>query len=336
MMKIAFQNPLVSIIIVNFNGKKWLKACLDSIYLQTHKNFEIILVDNASTDDGLEIVKLNYPKVTIIQNNKNVGFGKANNLGTKKAKGEILFFLNNDTVLENDTLRKLIQFKIKNHLNITGPKILNYTGKEFHHGKKRSIDYTGYLGYGKKTFYIDGCALMINKNDFENLGGFDEKYFIYSEEIDLCWRAHLYGMKVEICNATSIKHYSGATGGSTNYEGIKGKHIVSVARRYEVEKNNLRNVLKNYKWINLLWVLPLFVIQSIGESIIYILTGNLRVCESICQAYWWNIVNFPDTLKHREIIQQKRVIGDDKILRLMSFRLNKLRAFISIGVPKFK
>ncbi len=334
-MIISKTDQLCSIIIINFNGKKWLKDCFDSVYRQTYQNFEIIFIDNASTDDSIDFVRSNYPKVKIIQNNKNIGFGRANNLGVKKAKGEVIFFLNNDTVINKDILQKLIIFKTKNNLDIVGPKILNYEGKNMHLDKKRTIDYTGYLGYGSRTFYIDGCALMINKKDFKNLGGFDEKYFIYSEEIDLCWRAHLYGLKVEVCNTTSIRHYTGATGGSTNFK-RRGEYIVTVARRYEVEKNNLRNVLKNYGWINLLWVLPLFVIQSIGESFVYLLTGNQKAWKSIFQAYYWNLINLSDTLKHRKVVQQKRVIGDNEILKMMSFRLNKLRAFISIGVPRFK
>lgn len=237
-------NMLVSIIIVNLNGNKWLKDFFDALYSQSYHNFEIIIVDNASTDGSCEYIKKNFSKITIIQNRENVGFGKANNLGVKKARGEIIFFLNNDTLLSKDTLKKLLTFKTDNNLNILGPKILDYEGKDVHGGNKCSIDYTGYLGYAKKTFFIDGCALMISKKDFLSLGGFDEKYFMYSEEIDLCWRAHLFGMKLEVCNNTSIKHFAGGTGGTTQYK-IKGEHVVPIMRRYEVEKNNLRTLLKN-------------------------------------------------------------------------------------------
>lgn len=328
-------NKLISIIIVNHNGKRWLKDCFETIYSQTYKFFEVIFVDNASTDDSVDFVSKYYPKVIIINNKYNLGFGRANNMGVKQAKGEIIFFLNNDTVLEDETLEKMIFCKINNNLNIVGPKILNYEEKEIYDGNKPSIDPTGYLGYGKETFYIDGCALMIDKYDFLYLGGFDEKYFMYSEDIDLCWRTHLYGMKLGVCEKAVIKHFCGGTGGKTQYK-ERGSHTVPLIRRYEVEKNNLRNLLKNYRFINLLWVIPLFELQSLGESILYLLTGNFSACRAVWKANLWNLRNISDTLAERKIIQKKRVVGDLQILSMMFFGLNKLLAFYSIGLPKFK
>ncbi len=326
---------LVSIVIVNYNGRRWIKSCFDSIYHQTSKNFEIIFIDNASTDDSINFIKKNYPKIRIIENKTNIGFGHANNLGANKAAGEILFFLNNDTVLGKDTLEKLLIYKKHNNLNVLGPKILDYYGKDIHSGHKCTIDYTGYLGYGKKTFFIDGCALMIGKKDFFKLGGFDEKYFMYSEDIDLCWRAHLYGMNVEICRDSVIRHFAGGTGGRTQYK-RRGDHTVPLLRRFEVEKNNLRNILKNYQLKNLMWVVPLYVFQSMGECLVYLFSGNFEAMKAVIKAHLWNLSNIGDTLCKRKIIQKKRVVGDEHILTMMFFGLNKFLAFRSIGLPKFK
>lgn len=326
---------LVSIVVVNYNGRRWIKSCFESIYHQTYKNFEIIFIDNASTDDSINFLKKNYPKIRIIENKTNIGYGCANNLGANKAAGEILFFLNNDTVLGNDTLEKLYIYKKQNNLNVLGPNILDYYGKDIHSGHKCTIDYTGYLGYGKKTFFIDGCALMMGKRDFFDLGGFDEKYFMYSEDIDLCWRAHLFGMKVGVCNNTSLKHFAGGTGGRTQYK-RRGDHTVPLLRRYEVEKNNLRNILKNYQLKNLMWVVPLFELQSMGECLVYLFSRNLDAMRAVFKAHLWNLSNISDTLCKRKIIQKKRVVGDEYIFTMMFFGLNKFLAFRSIGLPKFK
>lgn len=326
---------LVSIVVVNYNGRRWIKSCFESIYHQTYKNFEIIFIDNASTDDSLNFIKQDYPKIRIIENKINTGFGSANNLGAEKAAGEIIFFLNNDTVLAKDTLEKLLRDKEKDKLNITGPRLLNFEGKDIHGGYKVTIDPTGYLGSGKKTFFIDGCALMVSKEDFLSLGGFDAKYFMYSEDIDLCWRAHLYGLKVDICNATSIKHFAGGTGGRTQYKRC-GDHTVPLLRRYEVEKNNLRNILKNYRLKNLMWVVPLFELQSMGECLVYLFSGNLDAMRAVFKAHLWNLENIGDTLIQRKIIQKKRLVSDRQILSMMFFGLNKFLAFRSIGLPKFK
>lgn len=326
---------LVSIVIVNHNGQKWLKGCFDSIFHQTHQNFEIILVDNASTDESIRLIEKSYPRITLIQNRENIGFSRANNQAVKKAKGEIILFLNNDTLLNQDTLEKLLKYKIKNNLNILGPKILDYKGKDIHGGKRLSVDYTGYIGYGHKTFYIDGCALIINKKDFLTLGGFDEKYFMYSEEIDLCWRAHLYGMKVDICDTTYIKHFGGGTGGSTLFDKEKD-HLIPIFRRCEVEKNNLRNLWKNYHWLNLFWVIPLFELQSLGECLVYLATGNFEAIRAIIKAHLWNVLNIGDTLYQRKLVQKKRKVSDSRILSMMFFGLNKFSAFLTIGIPQFK
>lgn len=326
---------MVSIVIVNYNGRIWLKSFLGSIFSQTYDNFEVIFIDNASTDDSLTFIKKYYPIVRIIDNKTNVGFGEANNVGVKKAKGDIIFFLNNDTLLPKDVLEKLILYKKKHNLNILGPKILNYKGEDIYGGKRLSVDITGYLGYGQKSFYIDGCALIIDKKDFLKLGGFDEKYFMYSEEIDLCWRAHLLGMKVAICENTSIKHFAGGTGGSTLYNRNK-THLIPIFRRYEVEKNNLRNVLKNYELINLFWILLLFMIQSLSEFLLYLLTGRFSAGKAILNAYFWNLKNFPDTLKHRKTIQKERKITDREILSMVRIGSNKLSALMTIGIPRFK
>ena len=101
--------PLVSLIIVNWNGKKWLRNCLDSVYSQNYKNFEVIFVDNASTDDSVDFVKDNYPETKIIQNEDNYGFAKGNNIATRIAKGKYLFFLNNDTKVGKNFLTELVK-----------------------------------------------------------------------------------------------------------------------------------------------------------------------------------------------------------------------------------
>ncbi|MBI3954869.1 glycosyltransferase family 2 protein, partial [Candidatus Gottesmanbacteria bacterium] len=238
-------------------------------------------------------------------------------------------------VLGRDTLEKLLICKKHNNLNVLGPKILDYYGKDIHSGHKCTIDCTGYIGYGKKTFFIDGCALMIGKRDFFDLGGFDEKYFMYSEDIDLCWRAHLYGMNVEICRDAVIRHFAGGTGGRTQYK-RHGDHTVPLLRRFEVEKNNLRNIMKNYRLKNLMWVVPLYVLQSMGECLVYLFSGNFEAMKVVLKAHMWNLSNIGDTLCKRKIIQKKRVVGDEHILTMMFFGLNKFLAFRSIGLPKFK
>jgi GT2 family glycosyltransferase len=333
--EISIMENLVSIIIVNWNGKKWLKSCLDSVYSQTYKKIEVILVDNGSSDESIDYAEKFYPKVKVIKNNSNLGFSKANNLGIKASRGDFLFLLNNDTILEEDTLGKLLMFKINNNFEIVGPKLLNEKREDIYNRRNLTIDFLGYLGWGSQTFYIDGCAFLISKNDYNELGGFDDKYFMYSEDIDLCWRAQLYGMKLAICEDATIIHFGGGSSLQTQFK-KNIKFVTPLFRRFEVEKNNLMNLIKNYKLMNLLWVIPLFMIQSFFESIFYLVTGNFKAFKSILMAIYWNIINIRDTFKKRIIVQKSRKIGDYVMLKKMSFGINKLKALFIIGLPDFK
>lgn len=326
----------LSIIIVNWNGKKWLKECLDSIHKQTFKNFELILVDNGSNDGSVRFIKENYPETVVIENKENIGFGKANNIGAQSAKGKILFLLNNDTIIEDEKFfEKMIRAKKERDLHITGPRILDFEKKDIYKGRRLSIDCTGYLGWAGKTFYIEGCAMFVDRDLFWELEGFDKTNFAYSEDIDLCWRAHLLGKKIDICPGVSIIHFGGGTSETTQLKD-QVRHAVPTFRKYEVEKNNLRNLLKNYRLINIIWTVPLHLLLLVSESIVYILSGNWKIIKYIVRSVIWNISNIRDTIKEREKIQKKRTIGDGEIFKMMSFGINKPRAFLIIGLPKFK
>ena len=125
-------NDLISIIIVNYNGKKWLQKCLDSLLCQTYNNFEIIFVDNGSSDDSVEFVNNNYKdeRIKIIKSDKNLGFAGGNNLGIDNSKGEYILLLNNDTWVEFDFLEKLFIFYNSHNYNLIAPVESKYSGEK--------------------------------------------------------------------------------------------------------------------------------------------------------------------------------------------------------------
>lgn len=331
------QDKLISVIIVNWNGRKWLEKCLNSLTCQRYKKFELIFVDNASDDDSVKFVESIFRDAIIIKNDNNLGFGTANNIGVEKSRGEVFFFLNNDTELFPDTLEKLMKHKEESGINILSPKILDKDGNFFKKGTYSSgLDFLGTpIGPSNKLFYIEGCSLMIDRRDFLKLGGFDKKYFMYSEDIDLCWRAHLYGMKIGICYDSEIIHFGGGSSQETRYR-KNTQHVAPLARRYEVEKNNLRNLLKNYRLFNLVWVIQFFLLQEMLEVILYLVSGNFKMIKIIYKAMAWNVINIADTMEKRRIIQKSRVIGDYIIFSKMNIAVNKIIIFFRIGLPKFK
>lgn len=328
--------PTVSIVIVNYNGLRWIQKCIESICLQSYENIEIIVVDNNSSDSSMEIVSKLFPEVTIVRLEANYGFGIANNIGARIATGSELLFLNTDTHFERNFLRTMVEYKQCANKNIVGPRVLDFEGEDHYQGRVLSIDVYGYLGWGKRPFFIEGSAFMLSRGDFVTLGGFDEKYFMYSEDIDLCWRALLYGMQVGICKDAVLYHYGGGSSAKSIVEN-ENQHVVPYFRRYEVEKNNLRNLLKNYQLGTLLWAAPAFLLGSLFELFGYFVTGNFKAAGMIVRAVYWNMRNIKDTMAHRAIAQNRRCVDDKVIMRHMTgFFPNKLKALAIVGLPRFR
>lgn len=236
----------ISIIIVSYNTSDLLLQCLKSIYKQTlNVCFEVIVVDNASIDGSQQMVKNQFNDVILLESKENMGFGRANNLGVKNASGEFLFLLNSDTVLIENSLKSLMNYvQNSNDPNIAavGCKMLGKNkNPNYSYGNFPSI-YQEIFEYGisklfrryykeklctsvidtasriKKVDYIIGADMFLRKTIFDKINGFDEDFFLYYEETELCYRLNQLGYKIIYFPNTSIIHYSGAS--SKKNEGI--------------------------------------------------------------------------------------------------------------------
>ena len=209
--------PKISIIIVNYNGKELLQKCLESLFKTDYENFEVILVDNNSTDNSIEFVTKEYPKIIVIKLDSNKGFAEPNNIGAKIAKGEYLLFLNNDTVTTSNFISEMIKVLEKDQrVAICQSLLLRPNGDIDSSGD--FIDRIGIV-YNSKT-KIDqikeissarGACMMIRKKIFDKLGGFDEKFFFSFEDVDLGWRSWILGYKVVIAPNSVVYHSAGKT-----------------------------------------------------------------------------------------------------------------------------
>lgn len=329
------KTPIVSIVILNWNGKSWLKECFFSIYKQDFKDFEVILADNNSSDGSIEYTKRNCPKVKILKLSKNFGYTGANNRAAKIARGEFLLFLNNDTKIQKYFLRELYIAAQKEKTAILAPRILNYFGEEIFPKDKKylGMDKYGYPMLSKHPFYADGAALFIKKDIFEKLGGFDEDYFIFQEDVDLSWRARLLGYDIIPIESVRIFHSCGGT--VTGSKRDRGRHKTSTFRRYLTEKNSLSNLFKNYEWRNVFISVPIFLLLGWGEAFLYFLTGQFSGGIAILRAHLWNFVNIKRTLVKRKKIQKSRKVSDKQIMKYMLRGSGKWKTFRTIGIPKF-
>uniref|UniRef100_A0A7V2ZLB5 Glycosyltransferase n=1 Tax=Ignavibacterium album TaxID=591197 RepID=A0A7V2ZLB5_9BACT len=227
----------LSIIIVNYNVKEYLKNLLHSIKKASQNlSTEIFVVDNASDDGSVEMIREKFPEVKLIANEKNLGFGKANNLALKEANGKFLLLINPDTLVAEDTFSKLIEF-FESHpdAGMVGCKILNPDGT-LQLACRRSFpgpwtSFTKVTGLSSlfpksklfarynltyldenQTYEVDaisGSFMMMRKEVYDKVGGFDEQFFMYGEDLDLCYRIQKAGYKIYYVHSTQIIHYKG-------------------------------------------------------------------------------------------------------------------------------
>ena len=231
----------LSIIIVSYNVKELLKNCLDSLKIATKSiNSEVYVVDNASIDSTAGMVKKKFPQVKLIANKKNLGFAKANNQAFKKASGQYLLILNPDTKLMPETITKMISFMQKDKsIGIATCRVELANGsldrdcrrhfptpwRAFTHFSKLAKIFKSsklfdqyYMGYipDDKVHEIDACVgafMFIRKSALEKVGLFDEDFFFYGEDLDLCWRFKKQGYKIVYMPETKIIHFKGASSG---------------------------------------------------------------------------------------------------------------------------
>lgn len=328
--------PEISVIVLNWNGKNWLKKCFDSLKNQTFRDFEVILVDNASFDGSVEYIKKHFSWVKLIQHKENLGYAKANNNAVKNTLGKYLFFLNCDTWLDKNCLRNLWE-QTERKEGIFAPQQMSYDQKKFL-SCGMGCDIFGYPGSkreGRKPFYADGAALFVKKDLFNILGMFDEKTFFSYEDADLSWRALLLGYDIIPVPQAVVYHEIGATltGGDIKDKG----YSTAIWRRYLGERNNLRNILKNYHFLTLLWILPLYLSINLTEIILFLVTGRLKVIrDCYLKAWWYNIINFGDTWRWHRRIRSKRKVNDWQILKRMEWKVEKLAVFKRVGIPQFR
>jgi Predicted glycosyltransferases len=227
------KNPLVSLVILNWNGKECIDECLESVLKTDYKNIEIIVVDNGSTDDSLERIK-KRPQVKILALKENLGYAAGNNAGFKQAMGDFVATLNNDVIVEPDWLKQPLElFKKFSSIGIIACRQMNY--------QKRDIIDCLY-GYPKKSLIFapmgsrkrlcnnelfmqpgivisaGGASALYRKRLLTELNGFDEHYYSFHEESDLCMRAFLLGWKSAYSPSAVVYHK-----GSFSYSRTKAK-----------------------------------------------------------------------------------------------------------------
>jgi len=219
-----------SAVIVTFNNERTVKKCLESV-IKFEPEAEIIVIDNSSSDLTVKIVQSFKGRVILIESDKNLGFARANNIGVQKASKESVIILNPDTeILNSGALQQLVDVLFENpEFGIIGPKLIHADGniqksvrnlpnsyrafKEYFLGIKNEYDF--YIPETQILCEVEsivGACIAIKKELFERVRGFDEKYFLYFEDLDLCKKVRKMGFKIGYNPSVEVKHYEGVSG----------------------------------------------------------------------------------------------------------------------------
>lgn len=210
---------MVSVIILSYNTKDLLRACLNSVFTHTKDIIsEVIVVDNASHDDSVSMVKSEFKQVVLLENKENLGFSKGCNLGAKRAKGKYLFFLNSDTEIVDDMLRRALSlFKQNRDIAVVGGLLKNQDGTTSRsHGKFFTFSSIFSMLFLRERFvadnkeqmvdWVSGGCMLVKRDIFEKVHGFDEHFFMYIEDAEICYRIKHLGYSIMYYPEFSVKH----------------------------------------------------------------------------------------------------------------------------------
>jgi hypothetical protein len=259
-------SPKVAIVILNWNGRKYLQQFLPSVIATSYNNFEVIVADNGSTDDSIVFLETNFSSIRIIRFSENYGFAKGYNSALKMVSADYYVLLNSDVEVSAGWLLPVINL-LENDKTIAAcqPKILSWQNKkmfEYAGAAGGWLDEYGYpfakgrvfdiceedKGQYEQTepiFWASGAALFIRPEVYHKVNGFDEYFFAHQEEIDLCWRMQLAGFKIYSCPASVVYHVGGGTL-------PKGNSL----KTYLNFRNNRIMLYKNLPLSKKIWVMP--------------------------------------------------------------------------------
>lgn len=319
--------PKLSIIIVNWNGKKWLNRLLSSLSIQSYKPIEIIVVDNGSTDESVSFIKERYPRVKVVKNGRNLGFAGGVNSGIKKVRSGLVLLINNDTWVEENFVADLVREKKIRELDVIGPIESSYDGVKRSPEKFYAslVDIMGHAVnvYGRKSnrdsFYLTGVCLLFERALYIETVGLDSNFFMYCEEVDWFWRLRLVRKTFAYSKETHIFHKGAASTGS----GLK--RSVFLWRN----ENTLQMLIKNYQLVTLMFIIPIYVLVNLVEVVFFTLLLRPEIASTYIEA-WKNVWVKRRTILHsRSTVQRMREISDIQILKVMSHYPAKLQHLLN-------
>ena len=325
--------PDVSAIVINYNGGEHLRNCLRSIVGQECL-LETIVVDNASSDGSLDAALAEFPDVVPLRDDVNRGRAVAPNRGAALARGDILVFLDHDVILEPGCLRALAA-DLRTNAGVAGPVLRN--GPERVEQWGMTVDWLGYprglRGPGTPLF-INGPVVATNRSLFEQLGGFERRFFYAAEDLDYGWRVLLGGHRVAIVPAARATHLGGGGGTTPGGYARRGRFETTHFRIVMRERNTMAVFLSCAPPLALTALVPAYVARMVAMSAAALVMGRPGLAEGLVRGMAWNVGQLPATLRRRRSIPRTRA-GEREARRRMHRGLHMATTLRRYGLPRF-
>jgi len=318
--------PKVSIIVLNYNGKKWLDTCFQSLQNLDYPNYEVVMVDYDSTDGSVEYVRKNCDWVRVIESGRNGGFAFGMNTGIRNTTGEYVFLLDTDTIATKDFLQRLVEVaesdpkiavvsasSINPYNSPLRPFAERYPKEDAANPSLLDTIYKDYIERVKnekrdmvrEADTVSGAMMLIKRKILEDVGLLDETFFMYWEDTEFNWRVNLMGYKVVNVRDAVIYHLVSTTSVDTGF-------IYSERWAYEFSKNKIYAHLKVRSIPYLILFLPLEALRSFARVFYF----GLDKFPAILRAWKWNISNIKETCAKRKEILKRKKTSDWQLFKL--------------------
>lgn len=299
----------VSIIILNYNGKRFLRDCIDSVLSQSYQNFEIIFYDNASADGSADFVKQNYSdgRIKIVNSKTNLGFAAGNNAALKHCSNDLIVLLNNDTNCETDWLKYLVQ-AVSEKNTIASSYVITKGIPEKYYKSNGSVSYMMYNVMNifpniEDEFYPNGASVLFRKSEINE--PFDNDYFYYGEDVYLGLKARFMGMKVKFVKESIVHHYGGGTKSANE------------KLTFYRERNRFLNLYQFFSIGFLVKMIPYITFNHTTKVLLSLISSKYSFI-GILKAYFWFYVNIPTVAKKRNALKEYKSIHQNEIIKYMT------------------
>ena len=319
--------PTVTIIIPHFNGLDVLRRCLIALRSTDYKDYDILVIDNGSTDNSIDMVRHEFPEVIIVSSPRNLGFAAGCNLGIQSTESPFVLLLNNDTVVSHNWLTLMVDMiHSDSRVAAVQPKMLSIRDhKRFDYcgASGGEIDIFGYpFAWGrlfdtmeidrgqyqqkKDIFWATGAALLLRRSALQKIGLLEEVFFAHMEEIDLQWRMHWAGYHIRICHDAIVYHETGATLGEGRFKKMVLNH-----------RNNLLMILRNHSSPALIWIFPLRILLELLTILGFVLLGKPKRSIAVMFGFFGVFLKWKCIINGRRKIQAIQCVDETRIMHRM-------------------